>query len=167
MKIELVKWDLEHKAELCRLCNGVDRSYLSDRIPYPYQDGDAEWWIGMTLEQEGKGGIFRAILVDGAYAGTISVEQKEDVYLRDGEIGYYLLKEYAGKGVMTEAVRRICEEAFAVLPLLRITGLVYEPNMASRRVLEKNGFVPEGRMRQAVWKDQQVYDLCIYGKLRD
>ena len=88
MKIELVKWDLEHKAELCRLCNGVDRSYLSDRIPYPYQDGDAEWWIGMTLEQEGKGGIFRAILVDGAYAGTISVEQKEDVYCRDGEIGY-------------------------------------------------------------------------------
>ena len=54
MKIELVKWDLEHKAELCRLCNGVDRSYLSDRIPYPYQDGDAEWWIGRTLEQEGK-----------------------------------------------------------------------------------------------------------------
>ena len=81
MKIELVKWDLEHKAELCRLCNGVDRSYLSDRIPYPYQDGDAEWWIGMTLEQEGKRGIFRAILVDGAYAGTISVEQKEDVGL--------------------------------------------------------------------------------------
>ena len=121
----------------------------------------------MTLEQEGKGGIFRAILVDGAYAGTISVEQKEDVYCRDGEIGYYLLKEYAGKGVMTEAVRRICEEAFDALPLLRITGLVYEPNMASRRVLEKNGFVPEGRMRQAVWKDQQVYDLCIYGKLRD
>ena len=95
------------------------------------------------------------------------MEQKEDVYRRDGEIGYYLLKEYAGKGVMTEAVRRICEEAFVVLPLLRITGLVYEPNMASRRVLEKNGFVPEGRMRQAVWKDQQVYDLCIYGKLRD
>ena len=166
MKIELVKWDLQHKAELCRLCNGVDRSYLSDRIPYPYTEKNAEWWIGMTLEQEGKSGVFRAILVDGIYAGTISVERKADVYCRDAEIGYYLLETFSGNGVMTEAVRQICEEAFSAFPLLRITGLVYAPNMASRRVLEKNGFLLEGIMKQAVWKQGQVYDLLVYGKLK-
>ena len=67
---------------------------------------------------------------------------------------------------MTEAVRQICAIAFRELDILRITGLVYEPNAASRRVLEKNGFVPEGLMRNAITKDGVTYDLCIYGKLK-
>lgn len=40
------------------------------------------------------------------------------------------------------------------------------PNTASRRVLEKNGFQPEGRMKNAVTKGSALYDLCIYGKCR-
>ena len=56
---------------------------------------------------------------------------------------YYLLADYSGKGIMSEALRQICELAFQELDILRISGLVYEPNAASRRVLEKNGFVLE------------------------
>ena len=48
-----------------------------------------------------------------------------------------------------------------------ITALVYEPNIASRKVLEKNRFVLEGKMKQAVVKAGKVYDLCIYGKYRE
>ena len=62
--------------------------------------------------------------------------------------------------------RLICEIAFAELDILRITGLVYAPNVASQRVLEKNGFVKEGIQRNAVCKDGEVYDLCLYGKLK-
>ena len=68
---------------------------------------------------------------------------------------------------MTEAARQICELAFASLDIIRITGLVYEPNIASRRVLEKNGFTLEGMMKNAVVKDGNVYDLCVYGKLTE
>ena len=68
---------------------------------------------------------------------------------------------------MTEAVRQICPLAFQELGLLRITGLVYEPNLASRRVLENNGFVLEGIKKQAVYKNKQVYHLYIYGKYRE
>lgn len=67
---------------------------------------------------------------------------------------------------MTEAVRQVCALAFSTLDLLRITALVYSPNTASRRVLEKNGFLLEGVMKNAVVKGDMVYDLCIYGKLR-
>ena len=67
---------------------------------------------------------------------------------------------------MTEAVRQICETAFRELDIIRITGLVYEPNTASRKVLEKNGFAPEGVMKNAVIKNGNIYDLCIYGKLK-
>ncbi len=68
---------------------------------------------------------------------------------------------------MTEAVRQICEIAFRELDILRITGLVYEPNVASRKVLEKNGFLLEGIMKDAVVKNGSVFNLCIYGKLKN
>ena len=109
---------------------------------------------------------FEKIIVDGKIIGTISVEQKEDVYRKDAEIGYYLLPEEYSKGIMTEAVRQICETAFEKLDIIRITGLVYEPNIASRKVLEKNNFILEGTMKKAVIKNNNIYDLCIYGKIR-
>ena len=42
---------------------------------------------------------------------------------------------------MTEAVRQICAAVFLKLDTIRITGLVYAPNVASQRALEKNSFI--------------------------
>ena len=166
MNIELVKWSPALKQELINICNKVDRSFLSNRLPYPYTEESADWWLGMVSEHDGKDGVFRAVAADGKVVGNISIEQKADVYCKDGEIGYLLLTEYWSKGIMTEAVRQICEIAFLELDIIRITGLVYTPNAASRRVLEKNGFVQEGLQRNAVYKGGKVYDLCLYGKLK-
>ena len=166
MNIELVKWSPALKRELIDICNNVDRTFLSNRLPYPYTEELADWWLGMVSEHEGKDGIFRAIVADGKIVGNISIEQKADVYCKDGEIGYLLLTDYWSKGIMTEAVRQICEIAFSELDMIRITGLVYAPNTASRRVLEKNGFVQEGLQRNAVYKGGKVYDLYLYGKLK-
>ena len=166
MKIELKKWSFEDKEFLIKMCNTIDRNYLSDRIPNPYTNESAEWWLNMVKENDGKKGVFREIVVDGKIIGAVSVEQKEDVYRKDCEIGYYLLQEEYSKGLMTEAVRQICEIAFEKLDIVRITGLVYEPNIASRKVLEKNNFLLEGVMKNAVIKNENICDLCIYGKVR-
>ena len=166
MTIELMEWAPALKQELIDICNGVDRTFLSNRLPYPYTEEAADWWPGMVSEHDGKDGVFRAIAADGKIVGNISVEQKADVYCKDGEIGYLLLTAYWSRGIMTEAVRRICEIAFSELDIIRITGLVYAPNIASQRVLEKNAFIQEGLQRNAVYKDGKVYDLCIYGKLK-
>ena len=166
MTLELIKWSPALKQELIDICNDVDRTFLSNRLPYPYTEESADWWLGMVSGHDGKDGVFRAISVDGKIVGNISVEQKTDVYRKDGEIGYLLLTAYRSKGIMTEAVRQICKIAFSELDIIRITGLVYAPNTASRRVLEKNAFVQEGLQRNAVYKDGKVYDLCLYGKLK-
>lgn len=118
----------------------------------------------MVMEHDGKDGIFRAIEVNHEIIGTISIEQKTDVYRKDAEMGYFLLTEQWNKGIMTEAVRQICELAFRELDLVRITALVYSQNIASRKVLEHNGFELEGIMRRAVFKNNKLQDLCIYGK---
>jgi len=48
MNMILKQWTLFDKADLIVLCNAVDRTYLSDRMPYPYTDADADWWLGMV-----------------------------------------------------------------------------------------------------------------------
>ena len=148
------------------ICNAADRSYLTGRLPFPYTEADADWWLKMVEGHDGKDGIFRSVSVDGMIVGNISVEQKSDVYGKDAEIGYLLITEKWSQGIMTEAVGQICDIAFSSLDIIRITGLVYEPNSGSRRVLEKNGFLLEGTMKNAVVKEGRVYDLCVYGKLK-
>lgn len=152
--------------DLIRICNGVDRTYLTNRIPRPYTEKDAAWYLGMIAEHDGRDGLWRAICVDGIVCGNISIEKKEDVYGKDCEIGYMLLDDYKGKGVMTEAVKQMCVLAFEKMDIIRITGLADSPNAASRRVLEKNGFQFEGLMKNAVCKDGKIYDLAFFGKLK-
>ena len=166
-RIQLKKWDLTDADDLSAIGNAVDRTFLSDRLPFPYTKEDADWWLNMIAEHEGKDGVFRAILLDDKIIGTISIEQKSGVYRKDAEIGYFLLTDNQSKGLMTEAVKQICEIAFSELDITRITGLVYEPNIASQKVLKKNGFSLEGTMKNAVIKNGKVQDLCIYGKLKE
>ncbi len=166
MQIELRKWSWNDRERLISIYNSVDRTYLSNRLPFPYTKEDAIGWLRRISERDGTDGIFRAILVDGEIVGSISIEQKTDVYCKDAEIGYLLNTEKWSKGVMTQAVKRICHIAFSQLDIIRITGLVYEQNTASRRVLEKNQFMLEGIMNHAVIKNGRMDNLCIYGKLK-
>lgn len=166
MEITLEKWKKEDAYDLMKICNETDRTYLSNRLPYPYTEENADWWLNMVSEKEGKRGIFRSVRVDGEIVGNITVEQKEDVFVKDAELGYLLLPRMWSRGIMSEAVRRICEIAFKELDIVRITGQVYEPNVASRRVLEKNGFELEGLLKKAVFKEGKIWNLCVYGKTK-
>jgi len=159
LKLELRHWKQSDAMELTNLCNAVDRRFLSDRLPYPYTEKDAEEWLKMVTDNDEITGIHRAIVCDGKLIGSISVEKKED----DAEIGYMLLNEYTNKGIATEAVKQVCTIAFKVLSFEQITANVFQPNIASMRVLLKNGFKYKGIIPNAVVKDGNVYDLLIYG----
>lgn len=167
MTVELKPWSLEDRGSLAAIGNEVDRSFLSDRLPDPYTETAADQWLRSVTALDGKNGIFRAIVVDGQIAGTISVDQKEDVYRKDADIGYFLVNGLWSRGIMTEAVRQVCELAFAQLDIVRITALVYAENVASRRVLERNGFTVEGLMRKAIYKKGTLHDQYVYGKLKE
>ena len=159
LKLELRHWTQADAMELTSLCNVVDRRFLSDRLPNPYTEKDAEEWLKTVSENEAVTGIYRAIVYDRKLIGSISVDKKED----DAEIGYMLLNEYTNKGIATEAVKQVCTIAFKVLSFEQITANVFQPNIASMRVLLKNGFKYKGTIPNAVVKDGNVYDLLIYG----
>lgn len=166
MKIELKKWDREDGKILKDICNKIDRRYLSNRIPNPYTDDDVEWWLSYVEKNEGVNGLFRAIVVDGVVCGNISVEKREDIYTKEGVLGDYLLTEYWGQGIMTKVTEEICKLAFEKLEIIKIMATTFDKNIGSRKVLEKNGFKLEGIREKAIYKNEIVYDECIYGKLK-
>lgn len=161
--IQLRKWQSSDKESLKALCNAVDRQYLSDRLPYPYTDSDAEWWLNMVTEAEGKSGLFRAVTVDDQVVGSISVERREDVYRIDGELGYMLLTDHWSQGIMTQAVAQITRLAFELLDIQRVTAHVFASNIASARVLEKNGYEKEATIRRGAIKNGEIHTIVQYG----
>ena len=66
--------------------------YLSSKIPFPYTQADANWWIS----QGSKNGIIKAIVVNGQFAGCIGITPGEFEYKRSGEI-IGLIKPIGGK----------------------------------------------------------------------
>ena len=162
MAINLHTWTPADKPALMALCNAVDRTYLSDRLPYPYTETDADWWLGMVAGNDGKEGVWRAIVVDGQVVGSISVERMANENRSVGSIGYMILTPFWSQGIGTEAVRQICTIAFWELALERIIGEVFPENLASARVLEKNGFQLERTKIGGVVKDGKPMDVKIF-----
>ena len=153
MTISLHPWTLTDKPALMALCNAVDRTFLSDRLPNPYTEADADCWLGMVAENEGKEGVWRSIRADGNLIGSISVERRDGDGRSIGELGYMILTPWWSKGIGTEAVRQMCGIATRELGLTQITATVFVGNRASGRVLEKNGFRLEETKAGAVVKD--------------
>lgn len=66
------------------------------------------------------------------------------------EIGYVLNPAYQGKGLATEAVRRVLDFGFDELGLHRIEAHFMEGNDASRRLMERVGMTFEGYARESM-----------------
>jgi [ribosomal protein S5]-alanine N-acetyltransferase len=61
-----------------------------------------------------------------------------------GEIGYSVIRAYRGRGIASEAVRALVEEAFASAKLRKVRAYCVPDNVASRAVLKKVGFLEDG-----------------------
>ena len=109
---------------------------------------------------------FCAIATQQEAIGGIGVTLNKDVHRLTAELGYWLAEPYWGKGMMTEAVTKFTEYAFECFGLVRIYAEPYATNDGSLRVLEKAGFVLEGRMRCSVIKEGRINDQLLYAKIK-
>lgn len=136
---------------------------LRDIFPHPYGLADAEAWISRVGPLEPPHAL--AIVVEKRAVGGVGIEPMTDVNRRSAEIGYWLGTEYWGRGIATEAVTLVSDWAFGAHHLLRIFAQPFTSNVASRRVLEKAGYVLEGIMNRSAIKDGTVLDQCMYARL--
>jgi len=133
---------------------------LRDMFPHPYKTEHAEIFIQRVIDSTPETNF--AICVDENAVGGIGYRLHEDVERISAELGYWLGESYWGQGIMTEAVKGITLYAMDKHELKRIFAVPYETNTASHRVLEKVGYVLEGRMRKSVIKDGKVLDQLLY-----
>lgn len=138
---------------------------LRDGFPFPYTVEHAQIFLAMVAQQNPV--TFYAIATPEEAIGGIGITINTDVHRLTAELGYWLAEPFWGKGIMTEAVTRFVDFAFEHYGLVRIYAEPYATNSPSCRVLQKAGFVLEGRMRKSVIKDGRLLDQFLYAKVKD
>ena len=132
---------------------------LRDRFPHPYTKREARAFIRGV--GEGPETAF-AVVVNGEAVGGIGFVPNADVERVSAEIGYWLGEPFWGRGIATEALAALTRYAIATHGLTRIYALPFAWNTASCRVLEKAGYVLEGRLRRSAVKDGHITDQLQY-----
>ena len=137
---------------------------LRDFFPHPYSINDAHEFLQRTTTEKPVKNF--CIEIDGAAAGGIGLRLGEDVHRHTAETGYWLGETFWGRGIMSEAVVAFTNFCFDNLSLHRIYAEPFANNPASARVLEKAGFLFEGRLKSNVVKNGELLDSLLYAKTR-
>lgn len=167
MICKIRKWELSDAADLASaLSNKKVQDNLRDGLPYPYTEQDGMDYISAMLSANENDTFAFAITVDNKVIGSIGVFRQENIHRQTAELGYYIAEEYWGRGIMTEAVRQICEYVFDKSDMIRIYAEPFAYNDASCRVLEKAGFQYEGTLRSNAVKNGKVIDMKMYALLK-
>ena len=137
---------------------------LRDRFPHPYTEAAGRGWLEF-LQTMTPLSVW-AIDVEGAAVGSIGLQLHDDVERVSAELGYWLGEAFWGRGITSEAVRAVTAHAFEAFALTRVYALPFAHNIGSIRVLEKAGFVREGRMPRSVIKAGVIGDQLMFGAYR-
>ena len=139
---------------------------LRDGLPYPYTEQDGKEFISAMLAADENDTFAFAITADGKVVGSIGAFRQENIHSQTAELGYYIAEEYWGKGIMTEAVKQLCDYIFTHTDIIRIYAEPFAYNVGSCRVLEKAGFQYEGTLRSNAVKNGELLDMKMYARLR-
>jgi RimJ/RimL family protein N-acetyltransferase len=121
------------KERLVSLIGDFQVSKNLSKVPYPYTLDDADEWLERSHNQKFNLNIF---LNDDLIGGVGLTPAEDDFY----ELGYWLGVDYWGQGYATESVMEFLNYAKTNSPCEKLKANVFKENIASTKVLEKNGF---------------------------
>jgi ribosomal-protein-alanine N-acetyltransferase len=110
------------------------------------------WWAVCSADNKtfyGAGGL-----------NSLSKEHKK------AEIGFWLISDFWGNGIMKEAMPLICNYGFDNLGLHRIEGFVESANKNCKNAMAKLDFQHEGTMKECEIKNGKFISLDIYAKVK-
>ena len=157
------------KSSLIKYLNEWDIYKNTSNIPHPYTSKDAVWWINHVKNQTRETGRLSNFAIrdrNSKLIGGVGFHLKYGIKSHKDEIGYWLAKDFWNSGIMTKVVKKICEIGFVEYKLIRIEAIVFKNNIASAKVLEKNGFVKEGLLKKYLMKDGYAMDVVLYSLIK-
>ena len=167
MNCKIRRWELSDARDLATaLSNKKIQDNLRDGLLYPYTEKDGKEFISTMLAANENDTFAFAITVNGKVIGSIGAFRQTNIHNKTAELGYYIAEEYWGKGIMTEAVKQLCDYVFSHTDIIRIYAEPFSYNIGSCRVLEKAGFQYEGTLRSNALKNGIVLDMKMYSKLK-
>jgi [ribosomal protein S5]-alanine N-acetyltransferase len=151
----------EDKTSLTRHANNIKiAGKLRDAFPHPYLEEDAREWINLATTSSPQ--THFAIASGTECIGCIGLTLQEDIFSHSAEIGFWLGEEFWGKGITSNACRKLIEYGFTELGLTRIFAYVFADNPASIKVLQKSGMHQEGILIKGVRKDNVFHDTILF-----
>ena len=121
----------------------------------------------LEKQEQDKSYIYSIFDRQGKMIGRVSLMYVERGYLNMAEIGYRLAKHCHGCGYATTAAGLALEKAKDVHKLHRIEAVAALDNIASQRVLEKNGFRLVGTYEKHLLLNGQWEDSLLFEKILD
>jgi ribosomal-protein-alanine N-acetyltransferase len=82
------------------------------------------------------------------------------------EVGYTLFPQYWQKGIISEALQEVLNYGFNIMNAHSIEANINPSNIASKKTLEKAGFVQEAYFRENHYFKGAYLDTAIYSLLR-
>jgi RimJ/RimL family protein N-acetyltransferase len=127
----------------------------------PISHASEEQWFDRMSADQGKSGYFfvACLLEDDRPIGTTGLMELD---LRNGSAGLGIsvgAPEDRGRGFGTDMLRALLGFGFGMLRLERVWLDVYATNPGARRVYDRVGFVHEGTLRRAIFREGQHVDI--------
>lgn len=161
MKYKLRQWDISDLDSLVKYANNPNiAKNLTNGFPHPYTEENGKKFIEIATSNAPTT-IF-AIEVNGEACGGIGLHLQSDIQQKNAELGYWLAEPFWGNGIITKAIKEITDYGFKTFNINRIYARPFGTNIASQKVLEKCGFVLEGRFDKTLFKNGEYLDELIY-----
>lgn len=109
-------------------------------------------------------GFAAGVFYKGRLVGVVGT-QTIDWTNRAVELGYWLGRDFQGKGIITRACRAVVAYAFAELKLNRLSIRCATGNRRSCAIPRRLDFTHEGVLRQAEWLYDHYVDHHVYSLL--
>jgi RimJ/RimL family protein N-acetyltransferase len=150
-------WPYVSNPQLSRLANWrahTDRSQTHEQIQRSIEGFARGACVPWAIEHDGH--VIGCINLEG-------IQYELRAWRTDrAELGYWIAPERAGNGMMTEAANAVLRCAFEMIGLHKLAGGCIAENIGSRRVIEKLGFRPVGRLEDDVWRDGRWWSILRY-----
>lgn len=165
MSVRLVPLAQQHAAALDRALEDSD-IVANTRVPEPVPSGFATTWIARYEEgrRDGTREGFALEDDDGTFLG-LGVVPRIDGEEKTAELGYVVVPEARGRGIATAALRLLTDFAFQELGMERLELMIAVHNEPSKVVAERAGYVREGVLRSAYFKQGRREDTEIWSRL--